>query len=51
MSRDGKTSEFRQMMPLCLTFDHRVIDGADGARFTSYLAKVLSDPVRLLMES
>lgn len=51
VSKDGKTSELRLMMPLCLTFDHRVIDGADGARFTSYLARVLSDPVRLLMES
>ena len=43
--------EIRLMMPLCLTYDHRVIDGADGARFTSRLTQLFSDPIRLLMES
>jgi pyruvate dehydrogenase E2 component (dihydrolipoamide acetyltransferase) len=41
----------RLMMPLCLTYDHRIIDGADGARFTTRLAQLFSDPIRLLMES
>ena len=41
----------RLMMPLSLTYDHRVIDGADGARFTTYLVQLFSDPIRLLMES
>jgi len=41
----------RLMMPLSLTYDHRVIDGADGARFTTRLAQLFSDPIRLLMES
>jgi pyruvate dehydrogenase E2 component (dihydrolipoamide acetyltransferase) len=41
----------RLMMPLCLTYDHRVIDGADAARFTTRLAQLFADPVRLLMES
>lgn len=41
----------RLMLPLCLTYDHRVIDGADGARFTARLNTILSDPIRLLMES
>ncbi len=41
----------RLMMPMSLTYDHRVIDGADGARFTSRLAQLFSDPIRLLMES
>jgi pyruvate dehydrogenase E2 component (dihydrolipoamide acetyltransferase) len=41
--------EVRLMMPLCLTYDHRVIDGADGARFTTYLGQILSDPVVLMM--
>ncbi len=41
----------RWMMPLSLTYDHRVIDGADGARFTTRLAQLFSDPIRLLMES
>ncbi len=48
--RDGKI-EARLMLPLCLTYDHRVIDGADGARFTTRLAQLFSDPIRLLMES
>jgi pyruvate dehydrogenase E2 component (dihydrolipoamide acetyltransferase) len=33
----------RLMLPLSLSYDHRVIDGANGARFTSYLAKALGD--------
>ncbi len=41
----------RLMLPLCLTYDHRIIDGADGARFTSRLAQMLSDPVQLLLGS
>ncbi len=41
----------RLMMPLSLTYDHRIIDGADGARFTTRLAQLFSDPIRLLMES
>jgi pyruvate dehydrogenase E2 component (dihydrolipoamide acetyltransferase) len=38
-------SEFapRLMMPLSLSYDHRVVDGALGARFTAYLAQVISD--------
>ncbi len=39
----------RLILPLSLSYDHRVIDGADGARFTSYLSKVLSDTRRLLL--
>ncbi len=44
-----KNGEFvpRLMLPLSLSYDHRVIDGALAARFTAYLAKVLSD-IRLL---
>ncbi|HYH66014.1 MAG TPA: 2-oxo acid dehydrogenase subunit E2 [Urbifossiella sp.] len=41
----------RLMMPLSLTYDHRVVDGAAGARFTSRLAQLFSDPLRLLMDS
>ena len=46
-----KDEEFvpRLMLPLSLSYDHRVIDGADGARFTSYLSRVLSDTRRLLL--
>jgi len=39
----------RLMLPLSLSYDHRVIDGADGARFTAYLSRVLSDTRRLLL--
>jgi pyruvate dehydrogenase E2 component (dihydrolipoyllysine-residue acetyltransferase) len=48
--RDGQLVP-RLMMPLCLTYDHRIIDGADGARFTTRLVQLFSDPIRLLMES
>ena len=46
-----KDGEFvpRLILPLSLSYDHRVIDGADGARFTSFLNKVLSDTRRLLL--
>lgn len=37
------------MVPLDLSYDHRVINGADAARFTSYLTGVLSDPRRLIV--
>lgn len=46
--KDGEF-EARLMLPLSLSYDHRVIDGADGARFTSYLSRVLSDTRRLLL--
>ncbi len=39
----------RLILPLSLSYDHRVIDGADGARFTSFLSRVLSDTRRLLL--
>ena len=38
---NGKEFEPRLMLPLSLSFDHRVIDGADGARFLSYINGVL----------
>jgi pyruvate dehydrogenase E2 component (dihydrolipoamide acetyltransferase) len=44
-----KTFEARLMLPLSLSYDHRVIDGADGARFTSHLRLMLSDVRRLLL--
>jgi pyruvate dehydrogenase E2 component (dihydrolipoamide acetyltransferase) len=39
----------RLMLPLSLSYDHRVVDGASGARFTQYLAQVLSDIRRLAL--
>ena len=40
---DGKQFAPRLMMPLSLSYDHRVIDGASAARFTSFLAQVIAD--------
>ena len=37
------------MLPLDLTYDHRVIDGAEGARFMATLKQILSDIRRLLL--
>ncbi len=39
----------RLMLPLSLSYDHRVIDGAEAARFTAYLARLLEDPRRILL--
>jgi pyruvate dehydrogenase E2 component (dihydrolipoamide acetyltransferase) len=40
---DGSAFQPRLMLPLCLSYDHRVINGGDGARFTTILSKVLCD--------
>ncbi len=48
-SWNGKEFVPRLILPLSLSYDHRVIDGADGARFTSFLSRVLSDTRRLLL--
>lgn len=46
---NGKEFAPRLILPMSLSFDHRVIDGADGARFISYLGSVLADLRRLVM--
>jgi pyruvate dehydrogenase E2 component (dihydrolipoamide acetyltransferase) len=46
---ESKSFEPRLILPLSLSYDHRVIDGADGARFTSHLRMMLSDVRRLLL--
>ncbi len=48
--RDGKIV-IRRMLPLTMSFDHRVADGADAARFVSELVRHLSDPNLLLLET
>ena len=40
---DGKQFVPRLTLPLSLSYDHRVIDGAEAARFNAYLASVLAD--------
>ncbi len=46
---NGKEFEPRLMLPLSLSYDHRVIDGAEAARFASFFAKQLGDIRRLLL--
>jgi pyruvate dehydrogenase E2 component (dihydrolipoamide acetyltransferase) len=46
---DGAAFQPRLMLPLSLSYDHRVIDGADGARFTTLLSALLGDIRRLLL--
>ncbi|MCW8929478.1 MAG: dihydrolipoyllysine-residue acetyltransferase [Gammaproteobacteria bacterium] len=46
---NGSDFEPRLMCPLSLSYDHRVIDGAQGAAFSTYLSKMLSDVRYLLM--
>ena len=46
---NGKEFTPRLMMPISLSFDHRVIDGADGARFITIINNMLSDIRRLVM--
>jgi pyruvate dehydrogenase E2 component (dihydrolipoamide acetyltransferase) len=46
---DGKTFQPRLMLPLSLSYDHRVIDGAAAARFNAYLGQILADFRRVLL--
>ncbi|ETJ42068.1 hypothetical protein Q604_UNBC03968G0001, partial [human gut metagenome] len=46
---NGKEFVPRLMLPISLSFDHRVIDGADGARFITIINNTLSDIRRLVM--
>ena len=46
---NGKDFEPRLMLPLSLSYDHRVIDGADAARFIVYLSDILSDMKKMLL--
>jgi pyruvate dehydrogenase E2 component (dihydrolipoamide acetyltransferase) len=46
---NGREFAPRLVMPLSLSYDHRVIDGASGARFTAYLAQVIGDMRRAML--
>ena len=41
----------RTMMPISLSYDHRVIDGADAARFTRWICETLEHPMVLMLDS
>ncbi len=47
-----KDGEFvpRLMLPLSLSYDHRLIDGADGARFIRWLAEAIEQPFKIVLE-
>ena len=46
---DGREFKPRLMLPLCCSYDHRVIDGALAARFTAHLAHLAGDVRRLVL--
>ena len=46
---DGEAFRPRLMLPLCLSYDHRVIDGAAGARFMRHLCQTIEDMRRVLL--
>ena len=46
---DGKQFVPRLTLPLSLSYDHRVIDGAAAARFTAFLAQLLGDMRRAML--
>ena len=48
---DGEAFVPRLMLPLSLSYDHRLIDGADAARFVRWIANILEDPFNLIMEA
>ena len=48
-SWDGKQFVPRLILPLSLSWDHRVVDGAGAARFNTYLAQLLADFRRVLV--
>lgn len=47
---NGREFEPQLLMPLSLTYDHRVIDGADGARFLRWICQALENPLHLVMK-
>jgi pyruvate dehydrogenase E2 component (dihydrolipoamide acetyltransferase) len=49
VSTDGKNASWRFVLPLSLSWDHRVIDGAAAARFNSYFANLLADMRRMIV--
>ncbi len=49
MVQDGQVA-IRTIMPLTLSFDHRVLDGADAARYLNFVIGLLNDPMRMLVD-
>lgn len=49
VAREGQVV-IRTMMPLTISFDHRVMDGADSARYMNFVISLLEDPMRMLVD-
>ncbi|MCC7326040.1 MAG: dihydrolipoyllysine-residue acetyltransferase [Burkholderiales bacterium] len=49
VSHDGETSSWRLLLPLSLSWDHRVIDGATAARFNNHFGGLLADMRRMML--
>jgi pyruvate dehydrogenase E2 component (dihydrolipoamide acetyltransferase) len=49
VSQDGVTAQWRYTLPLSLSWDHRVIDGASAARFNAYFGALLADMRRMVL--
>jgi pyruvate dehydrogenase E2 component (dihydrolipoamide acetyltransferase) len=49
VSHDGRTAEWRYVLPLSLSWDHRVIDGASAARFNNHFGALLADMRRMVL--
>lgn len=47
---DGEELRPRTVLPICVSYDHRLIDGADAARFLRWICGVLEQPMKLLMQ-
>ena len=47
---EGKEFTPRFILPLSLTYDHRLVDGADGARFLRWIVEALEQPLLLALE-
>ncbi|MNR68625.1 Dihydrolipoyllysine-residue acetyltransferase component of pyruvate dehydrogenase complex [compost metagenome] len=47
-AENANTIDWRMMLPLSLTYDHRVINGADAARFVAHVAAALAQPDTLV---
>ena len=47
---DGENFKPRKVLPLSLSYDHRLIDGADAARFLRWIAEALEQPLVLLLD-
>ena len=50
MGRGAPDTEGRLQMPLSLSYDHRLIDGADGAVFLRWIVEAIEEPIYFYME-